>query len=53
MNQNRSPNQRLDLHNSTSKQILKGVKVVGMGEATQGSREFFHVKHRLLEFLVT
>ncbi|WPP52013.1 erythromycin esterase family protein [Catalinimonas niigatensis] len=34
------------------KQILKDVKVVGLGEATHGTREFFQVKHRLLEFLV-
>jgi erythromycin esterase len=35
------------------KQILKDVKVVGLGEATHGTREFFQIKHRLLEFLVT
>lgn len=34
------------------KQILSGARVVGLGEATHGTREFFQVKHRLLEFLV-
>lgn len=34
------------------KQILKDVKLVGLGEATHGTREFFQMKHRLLEFLV-
>ncbi len=34
------------------KEILKEVKVVGLGEATHGTREFFQLKHRLLEFLV-
>ncbi len=34
------------------KEVLKDVKVVGLGEATHGTREFFQVKHRLLEFLV-
>lgn len=32
---------------------LTGVRVVGLGEATHGTREFFQLKHRLLEFLVT
>ncbi|MBN1221992.1 MAG: erythromycin esterase family protein, partial [Candidatus Aminicenantes bacterium] len=32
--------------------ILKDVRVVGLGEATHGSREFFQFKHRMLEFLV-
>lgn len=35
------------------KQVLKDVKVVGLGESTHGTREMFQVKHRLLEFLVT
>lgn len=35
------------------KEILRGVRVVGLGEATHGTREFFQLKHRLLEFLVT
>ena len=34
------------------KQTLKDVRYVGLGEATHGTREFFQVKHRLLEFLV-
>jgi erythromycin esterase len=33
--------------------LLKDVKVVGLGENTHGTREFFQLKHRLLEFLVT
>ncbi len=34
------------------KPVLKGVKYVGLGEATHGTREFFQMKHRLFEFLV-
>lgn len=34
------------------KRILHGVRIVGLGEATHGTREFFLFKHRLLEFLV-
>jgi len=34
------------------KKILRGVRIVGLGEATHGTREFFQCKHRLLEFLV-
>ena len=34
------------------KTILKDVRLVGLGEATHGAREFFQVKHRLVEFLV-
>jgi len=30
-----------------------GVKIVGLGESTHGVHEFFIVKHRLVEFLVT
>jgi erythromycin esterase-like protein len=33
------------------KKYLAGVDVVGMGETTHGTREFFQFKHRLLEFL--
>lgn len=33
------------------KKILKGVQIVGMGEATHGTREFFQFKHRLFAFL--
>jgi erythromycin esterase len=32
--------------------ILTDVDIVGMGEATHGTQEFFHLKHRLFEFLV-
>ncbi|MFE0646871.1 erythromycin esterase family protein [Streptomyces sp. NPDC058877] len=35
------------------KEVLAGVRVVGLGEATHGTSEFFQLKHRLLEFLVT
>jgi erythromycin esterase len=33
--------------------ILRGVRIVGLGESTHGTREFFQVKHRILEFLVS
>lgn len=32
--------------------ILRDARVVGLGEVTHGSREFFQVKHRVLEYLV-
>ena len=35
------------------KKILKDVTVIGLGEATHGTREFFQMKHRLVKFLVT
>lgn len=34
------------------KRILSTRRIVGMGEATHGSHEFFAMKHRMLEFLV-
>ena len=34
------------------KRVLKDVRVVGLGEATHGTREFFQFKHRMVEFLV-
>lgn len=34
------------------REVLRGVRVVGLGEATHGTREFFQLRHRLLEFLV-
>src|SRR5215213_4011384 len=34
------------------KQVLRGVRIVGLGEATHGSHEFFRLKRRLVEFLV-
>ena len=34
------------------RKVLNDVKYVGLGEATHGSKEFFQIKHRLLEFLV-
>lgn len=30
---------------------LEGVRIVGLGEATHGTREFFQFKHRMVEFL--
>jgi erythromycin esterase len=33
------------------KAVLKDVRIVGLGEGTHGSREFFQFKHRMLEFL--
>lgn len=32
--------------------ILKDKKIVAVGEATHGSKEFFQMKHRMFEFLV-
>lgn len=34
------------------KQIIGEARIVGLGEATHGTREHFQIKHRLLEFLV-
>lgn len=34
------------------RKVLENVRVVGLGEATHGTREFYQVKHRLIEFLV-
>ena len=34
------------------KKVFQGVRIVGLGEATHGTREFFKFKHRILEFLV-
>ncbi|SMF77059.1 erythromycin esterase family protein [Streptomyces sp. Amel2xC10] len=31
---------------------LRGVRVVGLGESTHGTAEFFRLKHRIVEFLV-
>lgn len=33
-------------------EALRDVRIVGLGESTHGTREFFQLKHRLLEFLV-
>jgi erythromycin esterase-like protein len=35
------------------KQIVGNARVVELGEATNGTREFFQLKHRMLEFLAT
>ncbi len=32
--------------------IVGGAHVVGLGEATHGTREFFQIKHRMVQFLV-
>ncbi|MFE0023641.1 erythromycin esterase family protein [Amycolatopsis sp. NPDC059021] len=34
-------------------EVLRGARIVALGEATHGSREFFTLKHRMIEFLVT
>ena len=34
------------------KQIIGAARIVALGEATHGTREFFQLKHRMLEFLV-
>jgi hypothetical protein len=35
------------------KKVVGNARIVSMGEATHGSREFFQLKHRMLEFLAT
>jgi erythromycin esterase len=35
------------------KEVVGEARIVALGEATHGTREFFQVKHRMLEFLVT
>jgi erythromycin esterase len=35
------------------KPVVGNARIVPLGEATHGTREFFQLKHRLLEFLVT
>lgn len=35
------------------REVLEGVRIVGLGEATHGTREFFQIKHRLIEYLVS
>src|SRR5512133_1953281 len=35
------------------KRIVGDARIVALGEATHGTREFFQLKHRMLEFLVT
>src|SRR5215831_9958869 len=57
LQQNSIPVQHLEAGNGFSdlqplKQILNEVTVVGLGETTHGTREFFQLKHRLVEFLV-
>jgi erythromycin esterase len=33
--------------------VLAGARVVGLGESTHGTREFFQLKHRMFEYLVS
>ena len=35
------------------RELIGDARIVAVGEATHGSREFFQLKHRLLEFLVS
>jgi erythromycin esterase len=35
------------------KKVVGNARIVALGEATHGTREFFQLKHRLLEFLAT
>lgn len=35
------------------KKVVGNARIVSLGEATHGSREFFQLKHRMLEFLAT
>jgi hypothetical protein len=35
------------------KQLIGNARIVSLGEATHGTREFFQLKHRMLEFLAT
>jgi erythromycin esterase-like protein len=35
------------------KKIIGNARIVSLGEATHGAREFFQLKHRMLEFLAT
>jgi len=35
------------------KEIIKDARIVALGEATHGTHEFFQMKHRLIEFLVS
>jgi erythromycin esterase len=35
------------------KKVIGGARLVALGEATHGTREFFQLKHRMLEFLAS
>jgi erythromycin esterase len=35
------------------REVIGDVRIVALGEATHGTREFFQLKHRMLEFLVS
>lgn len=58
LKQNSIPIKYIEAENSFSdlqplKKILQDVQVIGLGEATHGTHEFFEIKHRLVRFLVT
>ena len=58
LKQNSIPIKYIEAGNSFSdlqplKKTLQDAQVIGLGEATHGTHEFFTIKHRLLEFLVT
>src|SRR5262245_34960362 len=35
------------------KKVVGDARIVSLGEATHGTREFFQMKHRMMEFLAT
>ena len=58
LRQNAIPLRHLEAGNGfddlqTLKEIWRDARVIGLGESTHGRREFFQVKQRLLEFLVS
>jgi erythromycin esterase len=42
----------LDFDVASLREVFSGRRVVGFGEATHGTREFFQLKHRFVRFLV-
>lgn len=46
-----SPNQPLD-DLAPFKEMVGDTELIGLGEATHGSSEFFSMKHRLIKYLV-
>jgi len=57
LKQNAIPIQSLKSGNSFNdlmamKNVLQDVQIIGLGEATHGTKEFFQMKHRMIEFLV-
>src|SRR5258706_94446 len=58
LKQNSIPIRHIEAGNDFSdlqplKKMFQDVQVIGLGEATHGTQEFFKMKHRLVEFLVT